>query len=104
MVRRFVGRNQPERIGALLRDAIGGALVATFPFLALALLMPRWIFALFAPGSVLLSDRRDSLRVVSVAILIVIPGAMWLVAVTGALAMAAALGIEVARTCTIGVI
>src|SRR6266545_3002038 len=31
LVSRFVGRNQPHRIGALLRSVIGGALLATVP-------------------------------------------------------------------------
>ena len=100
MVSRFVGRNQPERIGALLRDAIGGALVVTFPFLALALLMPRWFFTWFAPEWVLLSDGSASLRVVALAMLIVIPGEMWFVAVTGTGDTAAALGIELILTGT----
>jgi MATE family multidrug resistance protein len=100
MVSRFVGRNQPERIGALLRDAIGGALMATFPFLALALLMPRWFFALFAPEWVLLADGSASLRVVALAMLIVIPAEIWFVAVTGTGDTAAALGIELILTGT----
>ena len=100
LVSRFVGRNQPERIGNLLRDAIGGALVATLPFLALALLMPRWFFTLFAPEWVLLSDGSASLRVVALAMLIVIPGEMWFVAVTGTGDTAAALGIELILTGT----
>src|SRR5947207_13055260 len=100
MVSRFVGRNQPERIGALLRDAIGGALVATFPFLALALLMPRWFFTWFAPEWVLLSDGSARLRVVALARLIVIRGEIWFVAVTGTGDTAAALGIELTLTGT----
>ncbi len=100
MVSRFVGRNQPERIGGLLRDAIGGALVATLPFLALALLVPRWFFTLFAPEWVLLADGSASLRVVALAMLIVIPGEMWFVAVSGTGDTAAALGIEFILTVT----
>jgi MATE family multidrug resistance protein len=36
LVSRFVGRNQPEGIGGLLRDTIRGALLVTVPFLILA--------------------------------------------------------------------
>src|SRR5439155_20524761 len=75
-------------------------LVATFPFLALALLMPRWFFTWFAPEWVLLSDGSASLRVVALAMLIVIPGEMWFVAVTGTGDTAAALGIELVLTGT----
>src|SRR5437762_3996342 len=100
MVSRFVGRNQPERIGNLLRDATGGALVATVPFLAIALLVPHWFFAWFAPESVLLADGSASLRVVALAMLVVIPGEMWFVAVSGTGDTAAALGIELILTAT----
>jgi len=100
LVSRYVGRNQPERIGNLLRDAIGGALVATLPFLAIALLVPRWFFAWFAPESVLLVDGSASLRVVALAMLVVIPGEMWFVAVSGTGDTAAALGIELILTAT----
>ena len=100
LVSRFVGRNQPERIGNLLRDAIGGALVATLPFLAIALLVPHWFFAWFAPESVLLADGSASLRVVALAMLVVIPGEMWFVAVSGTGDTAAALGIELILTAT----
>lgn len=100
MVSRFVGRNQPERIGALLREAINCAFVATVPLLLFALLAPRWFFALFAPEWDLLADGSASLRVVALAMLIVIPAQMWFGAVLGTGDTKAAVGIEVVLTAT----
>src|SRR5213076_2352658 len=82
MVSRFIGRNQTHRIGAVLRNATGGALLATLPFIAIALLVPRWLLAVFSPESALLAESGASLRVVALAMLIVIPGEMWFAAVS----------------------
>jgi len=98
MISRFVGRNQTHRIGAVLRDAIGGALLVTLPLIALALVFPGWVLAVFAPDSALLSGSSASLRVVALAMLIVIPGEMWFVAVSGTGDTPAALGIELVLT------
>ncbi len=100
MVSRFVGRNQTHRIGAVLRDATGGAILATLPFIAIALLVPRWLLAVFSPESALLAESGASLRVVALAMLIVIPGEMWFAAVSGTGDTAAALGIELVLTLT----
>jgi len=100
MVSRFVGRNQPERIGALLREAIICAFVATVPLLVFALLTPRWFFALFAPEWALLADGSASLRVVALAMLIVIPAQMWFGAVLGTGDVKAAVSIELVLTAT----
>ena len=100
LVSRFVGRNQPERIGAFLRDAIRGALLATLPFLLVALAAPRWFIAVFAPEWSLLADGGASLRVVALAMLIIIPGEMWFGAVLGTGDTVAALGIELVMTVT----
>ncbi len=100
MVSRFVGRNQTHRIGAVLRDATGGAILATLPLITVALLVPGWLLAVFSPESVLLAESGASLRVVALAMLIVIPGEMWFAAVSGTGDTVAALGIEVALTLT----
>src|SRR5438093_13189954 len=100
MVSRFVGRNHTHRIGAVLRDATGGALLATLPFIAIALLVPRWLLTVFSPESALLAESAASLRVVALAMLIVIPGQMWFAAVSGTGDTAAALAIELVLTLT----
>lgn len=100
MVSRFVGRNQPERIGTLLRDAIRGALLVTAPFLLLALCIPRWFFGVFASEWGLLGNGGASLRVVALAMLVAIPGEMWFGAVLGTGDTLAALGIEFVLTFT----
>ena len=100
MVSRFIGRNQPERIGTLVRDTIRGALLATVPFLLLAVCFPRWFFAVFAPEWSLLANGGASLRVVALAMLVVIPGEMWFGAVLGTGDTLAALAIEFVATVT----
>jgi multidrug resistance protein, MATE family len=100
LVSRFVGRNQTERIRALLRDAIRGALLATLPLLLLALLVPGWFIAVFAPEWSLLADGGASLRVVALAMLLIIPGEMWFGAVLGTGDTTAALAIELVMTVT----
>src|SRR5204863_8142472 len=77
-----------------------GSLVVTFLFLALALLIARGFFPWFAAEWVLLLDGGASLRVLALAMLIVMPGEMWFVAVTGTGDTAAALGIELILTGT----
>jgi putative MATE family efflux protein len=98
MVSRYIGRNRAHRIGELLRSTTGGALIATVPFIALALLAPQWLLALFSSESDLLGQGNASLRVVALAMLIAIPAEMWLIAVEGTGDTAAALGIEFVLT------
>jgi len=100
MVSRFVGRNRSHRIGGVLKHAIGGALVATVPFIVAALVVPEWFVAVFSPGSGILVQTSASLRVVALAMLIATPGEMWFIAVLGTGDTAAFLGIEFALTLT----
>ena len=100
MVSRFVGRNRSHRIGCVLKSAIGGALVATVPFIVAAVVVPEWFVDVFSPGADLLPQTITSLRVVAMAMLITIPGQMWFVAVLGTGDTAASLGIELALTLT----
>jgi len=94
MVSRFVGRNRPQRIGQVLRSTILGAIIATVPFILLALFAPQWVVAVFAHESDLLGQGHASLRVVALAMLVAIPAHMWFTAVEGTGDTAAALGID----------
>jgi MATE family, multidrug efflux pump len=100
MVSRFIGRNRSHRIDGVLKHAIGGALVATVPFIVAALVVPEWFIDVFSPGADLLAQTIASLRVVAMAMLIAIPGQMWFIAVLGTGDTAASLGIEIALTLT----
>jgi len=100
MVSRFVGRNQPQRIGDVLRRAVVQAILVTVPFIMIALLAPEWFLAAFKPGADVLVEGAASLRVVALAMLIVIPGQIWFAAVSGTGDTAAALGIELIVTVT----
>src|SRR5207248_10399625 len=83
LVSRLIGRNQAHRIGAVLRDASGGAILATVPFITVALLAPGWFLAVFSSESDIVTAGSASLRVVALAMLIVIPGEMWFGGVEG---------------------
>jgi len=98
MVSRYIGRNRAHRIGELLRSTTGGAILATIPFIAIALLAPQWVVGVFSPGSDLLGQSNASLRIVALAMLIAIPAEMWFIAVEGTGDTAAALGIEFTLT------
>jgi putative MATE family efflux protein len=98
LVSRFVGRNREHRIGGVLRNTIGGAILATVPFMVVALFAPQWLVALFSHESDLLGQSSASLRVAAMAMLIVIPAEMWYTAVVGTGDTAAALGIEIVIT------
>src|SRR6266487_1663794 len=94
MVSRFIGRNRAHRIGAVLRSTTRGAILATVPFIALALFAPQWLVAAFSPAAELLGQSDASLRVVALAMLIAVPAELWYTAVVGTGDTAAALGIE----------
>jgi putative MATE family efflux protein len=98
MVSRYIGRNRAHRIGEVLRSATGGAVLATVPFILLAVCAPQWLVAAFLPDSPLLGQSNASLRVVGLAMLIAIPGEMWYTAVVSTGDTSAALGIEVLLT------
>src|SRR5262245_5883287 len=100
MVSRFAGRNWGHRMGALLQHAIGGAMLATGPFILAALLAPHWVVAVFAPEAAILAQSQASVRLVALAMLVAIPGEMWFVAVLGTGDTAASLGIEFVLTLT----
>jgi len=100
MVSRFVGKNREHWIGGVLRKAIGGAIIATAPFIVVALLAPQWLLAVFSAEPGLLEETSASLRVVALAMLMAIPGHMWFVAVLGTGDTAASLGIEFVLTLT----
>ncbi len=98
MVSRYIGRNWIDRIGQLLRSAIGGAILATVPLITLDLLAPQWLVTVLSPEPDLLGQSNACLRVVALSMLIAIPGELWLTAVIGTGDTAASLGIEVVLT------
>jgi putative MATE family efflux protein len=98
MVSRFVGSNRPQRIGNVLRSTTGGAVLATGPFILLALVAPQWLVAIFSHESELLSQGNASLRVVALAMFVAIPAYLWFTAVEGTGDTLGALGIDVLLT------
>jgi len=100
LVSRLIGRGQERRIGLLMREVLSPAYGLTLPFAGLALLCPGLILSWVASDPALVAAGRASLRVVAAAMLVVIPGELWLVAVSGTGDTSAALGIEVLLTLT----
>ncbi len=98
MVSRYIGKNRVNRIGQLLRNAIGGAVLATIPLIGLALLVPQWLVTTLSPEPDLLAQSNVSLRLVALSMLIAIPGELWLTAVVGTGDTVASLGIEAVLT------
>ena len=98
MVSRYIGRNRAHRINEILRSTTGGAVLATVPFILLAVCAPQWLVAAFSPEAGLLGESNASLRIVALAMLISIPGEMWYTAVVSTGDTAAALGIEALLT------
>jgi putative MATE family efflux protein len=98
MVSRFIGKNRGDRIGEILRSATGGAILATAPFIVIALLAPQWLVALFAPGEDLLGQSNACLRILAITMLVAIPADMWFTAVEGTGDTLAALGIDLLLT------
>lgn len=98
LVSRLIGRGQPERIGTVLRHAIRSALLATLPFVVAGLLLPDWVLSVFTLDESLLARSMDSLRVVAIAMLAIIPAELWFTAVLGTGDTSAALGIEAVLT------
>jgi putative MATE family efflux protein len=98
MVSRYIGRNRPDRVGALLQSATGAAMLATLPFILLAVLAPQWVLALFAPGEKLMAQGQDILRVMAIGMLIATPAELWFTAVEGAGDALVALGIDLLTT------
>ncbi|HYT69895.1 MAG TPA: MATE family efflux transporter [Gemmatimonadales bacterium] len=83
MASNLIGQERSSRIGGLLRSTMAWATLAIVPFVVLALAWPEIPLSLFTTDPELLSGAAGSLRVASLALLIVIPGALVLGAVEG---------------------
>src|SRR5216110_841958 len=70
MVSRYVGSNRSHRIEDVLRSTTAGAILATVPFIVLALLAPQWLVAVFSSEADLLGQSDASLRVIGLAMLV----------------------------------
>jgi Na+-driven multidrug efflux pump len=98
LVSRFVGRNRSDRIAEVLKGATGGAMLATVPFILLAVFAPQWLLAVFSHELAMTDQGNASLRVVALAMLVAIPAQMWFTAVEATGDTTAALGIDFVLT------
>ena len=101
MVSRFVGRGQNERIDGMVGTATKSALLVTLPLVAISLLLPDRVLSVFTLEASLLATGVDSLRVVALGMLVIIPGEMWFNTVVGVGDTRAALAIEASLACLI---
>jgi putative MATE family efflux protein len=93
-VSRFIGRGKESKIGLLIQVSTSAAFLATAPFVLLGLLFPSLVLSVFTSDPTIIAGSVESLRLVSLAMLIIIPAEMWYVAVSGTGDTVAALVIE----------
>ena len=98
LVSRAVGAGERDRIGAVVRGTVVRAVFVTLPFAAAMLAFPEQVLSLFSDDRAAIEGSVDTLRVVVLGLLLMIPAEMWLAAVFGTGDTDAALGIEVAST------
>jgi putative MATE family efflux protein len=94
-VSRLIGRDRLDRIEPVVHTSIRAAALATFPLVAIAVVVPEWVLSAFDLEPTLLGAGAASLRVVALAMAIVVPGEMWFTAVLGTGDTRASLGIEI---------
>jgi Na+-driven multidrug efflux pump len=77
----LIGAGQSDRIGVLTRRLIALSMVVTLPLAVLVLLFPGIVLSIFLPDPDMIADSINGMRALSAAMLIVIPGAIWLTVV-----------------------
>jgi Na+-driven multidrug efflux pump len=100
MAGRMVGRKRGGEIGRLLRYATSGSLLATVPFLALALIAPQVIVGIFSPEAGVLADSSAAVRMAALGMLVTVPGAICASALAGTGDTPAVFVVELILTCT----
>ncbi len=83
MTSNLIGQGQQAEIGGVLRRTTGWATLCIVPFALLALVQPTLPLALFTSDPELVAAATNSLRVVSLAILLAIPAELGFSAVSG---------------------
>src|ERR1041385_3579252 len=73
-------------------------MLATVPFILLAVFAPQWLLAVFSHELAMTDQGNASLRVVALAMLVAIPAQMWFTAVEATGDTTAALGIDFVLT------
>jgi putative MATE family efflux protein len=83
VVSNFIGQDDSRRIGAVVRRAMGWSAALVLPLLTVAAAIPELPLAIFTSDPTVLEGAVASLRVVSLAVMIVIPAEMVFAAVAG---------------------
>lgn len=100
MVSHLIGSGRSGSLGHLLWQVILPSYLVTLPFAAVVLLFPGPLLFLFVGDPRVVEGCVNSLRVVAAAMLVVIPGQVWFVSVSGTGDTRAAFVIELALTAT----
>ncbi|TMB40684.1 MAG: MATE family efflux transporter [Deltaproteobacteria bacterium] len=101
MVSHMIGSGRARGVEHLLWEVIRPSYLVTLPFAALILLFPRPLLSLFVGDPQVIEASVRCLRVVAASMLVVIPGQIWFVSVSGTGDTRAAFLIELALTATI---
>jgi MATE family multidrug resistance protein len=83
VVSRLVGRGREGRLALVLRTAVGQVYLTTLPVAGLVLLLPWLMLEMFSGDPGIIAECVGGLRVIALALLVVIPGEVWLAAVVG---------------------
>jgi len=82
MVSNMIGRGR-QNLASLIREVTAASYVITLPFVALALFFPGLVLSMLDVEGATRGGGEASLRVLSLAMLVVIPAEMWAAAVIG---------------------
>jgi multidrug resistance protein, MATE family len=93
LVSNLIGQGRRGAVGGLMRRAVLLAYLVTLPLVLLALAVPDAALSIFTSDPS--HDARATLRVASLALLILVPAELWLAAVVGTGATGVALAIEI---------
>lgn len=79
----LVGAGKAKRIGLLLREAIPLSYLAVLPLAVVALVVPTQVVEVFTTDQAIISGCANGLRLIALALLVVVPGELFVSAVGG---------------------
>jgi putative MATE family efflux protein len=83
MVSNIIGQNRHDEVLPLIRRIAGISFTISFVLFVLLNLQPGWFIGIFDQGPAFMAEATDVIRIVSVALLLMSFGTVWLNAVTG---------------------
>jgi multidrug resistance protein, MATE family len=83
MVSNVIGQNRHDEVMPLIRRVSGISLSISFVLFVLLNLKPQWFIGFYGQGPAFIAEATDVIRIVSLALLMMSFGTVWLNAVTG---------------------